>query len=89
MQRDIRNDGPVNEAPEVANVGLARPPAIYAGATLIGLVLGALRPLPFLPAGFPAGVGSLLVVIGGALFVHSIRTFRAANWSSKRFARSL
>lgn len=64
--------------PEVANLGLLRPPLLYLGALLLALLLQWLLPLPFLGSGAaPVGIGITLVAIG--LFVASVRTFGAAG----------
>jgi protein-S-isoprenylcysteine O-methyltransferase Ste14 len=65
-------------APLAANLGLARPPAIYLAAIVGGLLLHFVWPIPFLPkSARPFGV--LIVVFAAALFVWSLRTFRAAG----------
>ena len=65
--------------PEVANLGVVRPPLVYLAAIVIGLVLGFAWPLAFLPRGFGIPVGSVLVVIAVMLFFHSTAKFRAAG----------
>ena len=71
--------GPPNAAPDVANLGLVRPPLVY----LISLVTGALiqfaRPLPFLPGTLAVPLGASLVVVAIALFSYSVAKFRAAG----------
>ena len=66
------------EAPDVANAGLVRPPFVYLSAILVGSVLQIAWPLHFLPSGV-APLGVVLVVAAAALFVASVRQFRAAG----------
>jgi len=65
--------------PEVANLGLARPPLIYLGAILLGLLLHVAwpEPLPVSPAVAPVGMATVFLAVG--LFVAALRTFRAAG----------
>jgi protein-S-isoprenylcysteine O-methyltransferase Ste14 len=65
--------------PEVANLGLARPPFIYLGAILVGLAIHALWPVPLVPRSIGTPVGIVLVLAAAALFVTAVRTFRAAG----------
>ena len=64
--------------PLAANLGLARPPAIYLIAILVGVVLHFVSPIRFVPnLGMP--FGGLLVVLAATLFTWSIKTFRSAG----------
>ena len=65
--------------PEVANLGVVRPPLVYLAAIVIGLVLGFAWPIAFLPPGFATPVGSALVLIAAMLFFYSTAEFRAAG----------
>jgi protein-S-isoprenylcysteine O-methyltransferase Ste14 len=65
-------------APPAANLGLARPPAIYLTAIVTGLVLHFAWPIPFVPSlAMPFGV--LIAVLAVTLFIWSIRTFHSAG----------
>jgi len=65
-------------APLAANLGLARPPAIYLTAIVTGLVLHFAWPIPFVPSlAMPFGV--LIAVFAVMLFIWSIRTFHSAG----------
>jgi protein-S-isoprenylcysteine O-methyltransferase Ste14 len=64
--------------PLAANLGLARPPVIYFGAIVTGLVLHFTWPLPFVPR-LGILLGALLVALAATLFVWSIRTLRSAG----------
>ncbi len=65
--------------PEVANLGVVRPPLIYLLAITGGLMLGFARPLAFLPSGLELPLGSAIVSGSVVLFFSSVRTFRAAG----------
>ena len=64
--------------PLAANLGLARPPAIYLIAILVGVVLHFVWPIRFVP-NLARPVGGLIVIFAAALFIWSIRTFRSAG----------
>ena len=74
-----QNLRPSNAMPEVANLGVVRPPLVYFAAIVIGLVLGFVWPFAFLPRGFATPLGSVLVVIAVMLFFFSTAKFRAAG----------
>lgn len=65
-------------APLAANLGWARPPAIYLIAIVTGLALHFAWPIPFVPRWAPP-LGVLMVVLAATLFIWSIRTFRSAG----------
>jgi protein-S-isoprenylcysteine O-methyltransferase Ste14 len=75
MSADLEND---HAAPLAANLGLARPPAIYSAAIVAGLVLHFVLPIPF-AAGLAMPFGALIAVLAAALFIWAIRTFRSAG----------
>jgi protein-S-isoprenylcysteine O-methyltransferase Ste14 len=64
--------------PRAANLGLARPPAIYLIAIFVGLVLHFAWPIRFVP-NFARLFGGLMVVFAATLFIWSIRTFRSVG----------
>ena len=64
---------------DVANLGFVRPPLVYLGAILCGVILDLVRPLPWLPAGTDVWIGVPLVILSLALFVASTRQFRRAG----------
>jgi protein-S-isoprenylcysteine O-methyltransferase Ste14 len=66
------------EAPDVANAGLVRPPFVYLAAILVGSALQIAWPLHFLPPGI-APLGPVLIAAAAALFITSVRQFRAAG----------
>ncbi len=65
--------------PDVANLGLARPPLVYLVALLIGVGLDFVRPARWLPAKLGAWIGVPILIAALALFVSSIRRFKAAD----------
>ena len=64
--------------PLAANLGLARPPAIYLIAILVGVALHFVWPIRFVP-NLARSVGGLIVIFAAALFIWSIRTFSSAG----------
>lgn len=64
---------------DVANLGLIRPPVVYLGSIGLGLLAHLFWPAQFLPASTSAPLGVLLVLVAGALFIASVRTFRKAG----------
>ncbi len=75
-QRSLADPKPV---PDAANLGPVRPPLVYLGSILLGLLLHFAWPLPLVrhPVGALVGAGVVLLAIG--LFVTAVRTFRAAS----------
>ena len=64
---------------QAANAGLIRPPFVYLGAILLGLLLHSIWPVAVLPASISVPVGVVLVIAAGALFVSAVRTLRRAG----------
>ena len=73
--------GPAQARPtqEVANLGLARPPLVYASSIILGLVLHFAWPVRLAPPAPGTLIGCGAVVVAVAIFVLSVRTFRAAG----------
>jgi protein-S-isoprenylcysteine O-methyltransferase Ste14 len=71
--------GDADRVPDVANVGLARPPLLYLGSILLGLLLHFAWPLPLVrhPLAAPIGVGVVVMAVG--LFIVAVRALRAAG----------
>ena len=67
------------EATDVANPGAIRPPFVYLGSILLGVLLQLAAPAPFVARTFNGALGASLVVIAIALFVASVGKFRAAG----------
>ena len=64
---------------EVANLGLIRPPFVYLGSIVLGLLLHWLWPVRWLPAPIGTPLGVVLALAAVALFLSSVRTFRKAG----------
>lgn len=64
---------------DVANLGSLRPPFVYLFAILAAVVLDFIRPARFLPGDVGVFVGIPIVVAAAALFVSSVRRFKAAG----------
>lgn len=68
------------EPGDAANLGLARPPLVYALSIALGLALDFARPLALLPEGRLGKVlGSVLVLGGLVLFFTAVRALRRAG----------
>lgn len=65
--------------PEVANLGLVRPPFVYVGSIALGLVLHFLWPARLVPPSVSTPVGAIITVLAIAIFVAADRTLRAAG----------
>ena len=65
--------------PEVANLGLVRPPFVYVGSIALGLVLHFLWPARLVPPSVSRPVGAMVTVLAIAIFVAAVRTLRAAG----------
>lgn len=64
---------------EVANVGLLRPPVVYLGAIAAGVAIHVGWRVALVPPAAGTPVGVLLSLAAVALFVASVRRFRAAG----------
>jgi protein-S-isoprenylcysteine O-methyltransferase Ste14 len=71
--------GPSDGSPVVANLGVVRPPLVYLSSVLVGILLDAARPLPFVPAAATLPAGGSLVVVAVTLFWLAVRRLRAAG----------
>ena len=73
------DDGHAGPSPEVANLGLLRPPLIYLGSIAFGLLLHRAFPVGLAPPSLGRFLGGAVILAAVALFVVSVRTFRAAG----------
>ena len=64
---------------DVANLGLIRPPLVYLGSIGLGLLIHLFWRVQLLPASINVPIGVVLVLVAGALFISSVRTFRKAG----------
>ena len=65
--------------PEVANVGIVRPPWVYLGAIALGLLLQFAWPVRLVSRAVSVPLGGSLVFVAVALFLYAVRTFRTAG----------
>ena len=79
MANISQHGGGSEGVPEVAYLGLVRPPLVYLALIAIGSMLQFAWRLPFLPHALAAPLGILLVLAAVVLFVVSVRKFRAAG----------
>jgi len=66
-------------APEVANLGIARPPLVFLCSILMGVTLDFVFPLPFLPRPLSMPFGIAIILVAVVLFSWSLRQLRAAG----------
>jgi protein-S-isoprenylcysteine O-methyltransferase Ste14 len=64
---------------EVANGGPVRPPFVYLGSIVLGLLLHALWPMEWLSASAGVALGVIAVMAATALFISAVRAFRNAR----------
>lgn len=60
---------------------VAPPPLIYLAALVVGLVLSAIWPTPFLPRGLGYVIGAILIVVAVGLIFWGVRMMRRAGTS--------
>ena len=65
--------------PEAANLGIVRPPVVYLGAIVLGLVLHVAWPARLVSRAVSAPLGAAAVLLAVALFLSAVRTFRKAG----------
>jgi len=79
MSLDPPPNSNLGPAPEAANLGVVRPPLVYLGSILLGLLLHLARPIPVLSRGLGAGWGVPVILLAVGLFVSAVRTFKTAG----------
>lgn len=65
--------------PEVANLGIIRPPLAYLVAIALGLLLHVAWPVRLVPGAVSVPLGATVVLVALALFLSAVRTFRTAG----------
>ena len=65
--------------PQVANLGIMRPPFVYLGAIALGLVLHFAWPVRLVSRAVSVPLGGTTVLVAVALFLSAVRTFRTAG----------
>jgi protein-S-isoprenylcysteine O-methyltransferase Ste14 len=66
-------------APDVANLGLIRPPFVYLGSIGLGLIVHYFWPVRWLPASVGMPIGIALLLAAAAFFISAVRTLRKAG----------
>src|SRR4029453_18216830 len=70
---------PSDYGPAGARPGILRPPIVYAGSILLGVLLDIPGPLPFFPRALGRPVGGALVLTAVVLFVAAVRQLSTAG----------
>jgi protein-S-isoprenylcysteine O-methyltransferase Ste14 len=65
--------------PQVANLGIMRPPLVYLGAIALGLLLHVAWPVRLVSRAVSVPLGGTVVLVAVALFLYAVRTFRTAG----------
>jgi protein-S-isoprenylcysteine O-methyltransferase Ste14 len=65
--------------PEVANIGIMRPPFVYLGAIALGLLLHFAWPARLVSRSVTGPLGAGAVLVAAALFLWAVRAFRTAG----------
>ena len=76
---DRRDKAETGMVPEVANLGIMRPPLVYLGAIALGLLLHFAWPVRLVSRAVSVPLGGTAVLVAVALFLYAVRTFRAAG----------
>lgn len=80
MPDESRAGGRSGTAPaDAANLGLVRPPLVYLGSIVLGLVLHYAWPVRLVPPSVSTPIGAMLVFLAVGLFGAAVRAFRAAG----------
>jgi protein-S-isoprenylcysteine O-methyltransferase Ste14 len=80
MRSDDRSDKvETGKVPEVANLGIMRPPLVYLGAIALGLLLHFAWPVRLVSGAVSRPLGGTIVLVAVALFVYAVRTFQTAG----------
>jgi protein-S-isoprenylcysteine O-methyltransferase Ste14 len=80
MPSDDRSEkAQIDMGPEVANLGILRPPYVYLGAIVLGLLLHFAWPVRLLSRAVSGPLGACAVLVAVALFLWAVRAFRTAG----------
>jgi protein-S-isoprenylcysteine O-methyltransferase Ste14 len=80
MANDDRSEkAETGMGPEVANLGIIRPPLVYLGAIALGLLLHFAWPVRLVSRSVSGLGGGIVVLVAVALFLWAVRTFRTAG----------
>src|SRR4029450_2386309 len=75
---------PADSGPAGARPGFLRPPIVYLGSILLGVLLDIFWPLPFAPRGLGRPLGGALALASVALFVAAVTELRTAGTPGPR-----
>lgn len=80
MGSDGRSEKAENgTAPEAANLGIMRPPLVYLGAIVLGLLLHVVWPVRLVSRAVSVPLGIIAVLAAVAMFLYAVRTLRTAG----------
>ena len=80
MASDERSEkAETGRVPEVANLGIIRPPFVYLCAIALGLLLHVAWPVRLLSGAGSGPLGGMAVLAAVVLFLWAVRTFRTAG----------
>jgi protein-S-isoprenylcysteine O-methyltransferase Ste14 len=79
MARGSQSRDASYEVPDVADLGLVRPPLVYSISLITGAMIQLAAPLPFLSRPLAWPIGLPLVAVAIALVTFSVLEFRAAG----------
>src|SRR5215467_13436600 len=74
-----QHDDATSAVPDVANLGLVRPPLVYLTSLVSGVVIHLATPLRFLPETLAVRLGVPLIALAIALFCCLVAKFRAVG----------
>jgi protein-S-isoprenylcysteine O-methyltransferase Ste14 len=76
---DERHKEETGMVPDVANLGIIRPPFVYLVAITLGLLLHFVWPVQFVSRAVGVPLGSIAVLTAVALFLSAVRALRSAG----------
>jgi len=79
MASGDRNDPQAGNAPNVANLGIVRPPLVYLASIAAGLMIHLAWPLRVVPPRLSMLLGAAAITAAIVLFLDAVRTFRLAG----------
>jgi protein-S-isoprenylcysteine O-methyltransferase Ste14 len=74
-----RSNQQVGSGPEVANLGIVRPPLVYLASIAAGIAVHLAWPIRFVPAVLSAPFGAAAIAVAIVLFLAAVRSFRVAG----------
>jgi|SRR5262245_12127267 len=74
-----RNDQPAGNAPNVANLGVVRPPLVYLASIAAGVMIHLAWPVSVVSPRLSMLLGAATTTVAIVLFLSAVRTFRLAG----------